>query len=72
MQEYDDPVKFYVDKLSEGISTLAASAFDERNPAVKKMLKMAITACRKEGKSVGICGQGLSGIINSQDSTYDN
>jgi pyruvate,water dikinase len=41
-------------------SALVASAFDERNPAVKKMLKMAITACRKEGKYVGICGQGPS------------
>ncbi len=41
-------------------SALVASAFDERNPAVKKMLKMAITACQKKGKYVGICGQGPS------------
>ncbi|MGM0593652.1 MAG: phosphoenolpyruvate synthase [Pseudomonadota bacterium] len=41
-------------------SGLIADAFDERDPAVKKMLKMAITACRKQGKYVGICGQGPS------------
>ena len=37
-----------------------AHSFDERNPAVLKMLDMAITACRKAGKYVGICGQGPS------------
>ena len=36
------------------------AGFDERNPAVLKMLDMAITACRKAGKYVGICGQGPS------------
>lgn len=41
-------------------SGLIADAFDERDPAVKKMLKMAIAACRKQGKYVGICGQGPS------------
>ncbi|HEY9147917.1 MAG TPA: putative PEP-binding protein, partial [Gammaproteobacteria bacterium] len=41
-------------------SGLIAEAFDERDPAVKKMLKMAISACRKQGKYVGICGQGPS------------
>jgi len=41
-------------------SSLVASSFDERNPAVKAMLKMAIDACRKQGKYVGICGQGPS------------
>jgi pyruvate,water dikinase len=41
-------------------SGLVAGAFDERNPAVKKMLHMAISACRKQGKYVGICGQGPS------------
>jgi len=41
-------------------SALVADAFDERNPAVKAMLKMAIEACRKQGKYVGICGQGPS------------
>ena len=41
-------------------SSLIAKSFDERNPAVKKMLSMAISACRKQGKYVGICGQGPS------------
>lgn len=37
-----------------------ASTFDERNIAVKKMLSMAINACLKAGKYIGICGQGPS------------
>jgi pyruvate,water dikinase len=37
-----------------------ADAFDERDPAVKYMLHLAIQACRKAGKYVGICGQGPS------------
>ncbi|MBV8465736.1 MAG: phosphoenolpyruvate synthase [Burkholderiales bacterium] len=37
-----------------------ASLFDERNEAVKAMLSMAIQACRKQGKYIGICGQGPS------------
>ncbi len=37
-----------------------ASTFDERDPAVKKMLGMAIDACRARGRYVGICGQGPS------------
>lgn len=37
-----------------------AAAFDERNPAVKVMLHLAISACRKHHKYVGICGQGPS------------
>ena len=37
-----------------------ASTFDERDDAVKAMLSMAITACRKADKYVGICGQGPS------------
>lgn len=41
-------------------SALVAENFDERNPAVLKMLSMAITACNKKGKYVGICGQGPS------------
>jgi pyruvate, water dikinase len=41
-------------------SSLVAASFDERDPAVKAMLKMAIDACRKQGKYVGICGQGPS------------
>jgi pyruvate, water dikinase len=41
-------------------SSIVAKLFDERDPAVKKMLSMAITACKKAGKYVGICGQGPS------------
>jgi pyruvate,water dikinase len=41
-------------------SGLVAEAFDERDPAVQVMLRMAIQACRKQGKYVGICGQGPS------------
>jgi pyruvate,water dikinase len=41
-------------------SGLVMDAFDERNEAVKRMLSMAITACRKANKYVGICGQGPS------------
>ena len=41
-------------------SALVAQAFDERNPAVKALLSMAISACRKLGRYVGICGQGPS------------
>jgi pyruvate,water dikinase len=41
-------------------SELVAGAFDERDPAVEAMLRMAIRACRKAGKYVGICGQGPS------------
>jgi pyruvate, water dikinase len=41
-------------------SAIVAHLFDERNPAVKKMLSMAITAAKKKGKYIGICGQGPS------------
>jgi pyruvate,water dikinase len=41
-------------------SGLVAAGFDERDAAVKAMLQMAIRACRKQGKYVGICGQGPS------------
>jgi pyruvate, water dikinase len=41
-------------------SSLVAAGFDERDPAVKRMLTMAIEACRAQGKYVGICGQGPS------------
>ena len=37
-----------------------AATFDERDDAVKAMLAMAISACRKRGSYVGICGQGPS------------
>ena len=41
-------------------SGLIAHLFDERNPAVKKLLSMAISACRARDKYIGICGQGPS------------
>lgn len=41
-------------------SALVADGFDERDPAVLHMLELAITACKKAGKYVGICGQGPS------------
>ena len=41
-------------------SSLIAASFDERDPAVKYLLHLAIQACRKAGKYVGICGQGPS------------
>ncbi len=42
-----------------GLELLAAD-FDERDPAVKKLLAHAIKACRDQNKYVGICGQGPS------------
>ena len=50
-------------QLSLGLdrdSGIVAGQFDERDPAVKKMLHLAIEACRRKGKYVGICGQGPS------------
>jgi len=41
-------------------SSIIADQFDERDPAVKQMLHLAIQACRRAGKYVGICGQGPS------------
>jgi pyruvate,water dikinase len=41
-------------------SGLVAHLFDERNDAVKVLLKSAISACKAQGKYVGICGQGPS------------
>ncbi|WP_126970386.1 phosphoenolpyruvate synthase [Xanthomonas sp. BRIP62411] len=41
-------------------SSIVAHLFDERNPAVKKLLSMAIKSARAKGKYVGICGQGPS------------
>jgi pyruvate,water dikinase len=41
-------------------SSIVASLFDERDPAVKKLLAMAIKTAREKGKYVGICGQGPS------------
>jgi pyruvate,water dikinase len=42
-----------------GLAVLAAD-FDERDPAVKALISMAITACKRQGKYIGICGQGPS------------
>ena len=42
-----------------GMALLAAD-FDERDPAVKALLSLAIKACREQGKYIGICGQGPS------------
>ncbi|PZT27453.1 phosphoenolpyruvate synthase [Stenotrophomonas maltophilia] len=50
-------------QLSLGLdrdSSIVAHLFDERNPAVKKLLSMAIKSARAKGKYVGICGQGPS------------
>jgi pyruvate,water dikinase len=41
-------------------SALIADTFDERDDAVKALLAMTITACKKQNKYVGICGQGPS------------
>ena len=41
-------------------SGLIADGFDERNAAVKKMITLAIDACHRQGKYIGICGQGPS------------
>jgi len=41
-------------------SELIAHVFDEMNPAVLKMVSMAIQAAKKQGKYIGICGQGPS------------
>ncbi|GMR21591.1 MAG: phosphoenolpyruvate synthase [Gammaproteobacteria bacterium] len=41
-------------------SGLVAHLFDERDPAIRKMLLMAIKACQKHNKYIGICGQGPS------------
>ncbi len=46
-----------IDRDSNGA---IAASFDERNDAVKAMLHLAIDACRRKGKYVGICGQGPS------------
>ena len=41
-------------------SGLIAHLFDERNPAIYKLLEMAIKTCKAKGKYIGICGQGPS------------
>ena len=42
-----------------GLALLAAD-FDERDPAVTALIKLAISACKSQGKYIGICGQGPS------------
>jgi pyruvate,water dikinase len=42
------------------VAAIVAPLFDERDPAVRRLLQMAIESCRKAGKYVGICGQGPS------------
>ncbi len=42
-----------------GLELLAVD-FDERDPAVKALIKLAIAACKRQGKYIGICGQGPS------------
>ena len=41
-------------------SALVAGMFDERNPAVKELIQLAVKSCRDAGKYIGICGQGPS------------
>jgi RNA polymerase sigma factor (sigma-70 family) len=41
-------------------SALVAQSFDERDAAVKALIALAIAACRRQGKYIGICGQGPS------------
>jgi pyruvate, water dikinase len=41
-------------------SAIVAHLFDERNEAVKRMMQLAIRACKAKGKYIGICGQGPS------------
>jgi pyruvate,water dikinase len=41
-------------------SGIIADGFDEQDPAVKKMISMAISACHAQNKYIGICGQGPS------------
>ena len=45
-------------------SGLIAEGFDERNDAVKKLITMAVEACHRQGKYIGICGQGPSDHID--------
>ncbi|MGH8652779.1 MAG: putative PEP-binding protein [Gammaproteobacteria bacterium] len=41
-------------------SALLAARFDERDPAVKALVRLAIRACKAAGKYIGLCGQGPS------------
>ena len=52
-------------------SALIAHLFDERNPAVKKLLTMAIDACQAQKKYIGICGQGPSDYPDFAEWLYE-
>ena len=52
-------------------SGIVSHLFDERNPAVKKMLSMAIKACKDADKYIGICGQGPSDHIDLAQWLYE-
>jgi len=52
-------------------SGIVSHLFDERNPAVKKVLSMAITACNKANKYIGICGQGPSDHVDFAEWLFD-
>ena len=41
-------------------SALVAGMFDERNPAIKELIRLAVRACHDAGKYIGICGQAPS------------
>ncbi len=41
-------------------SALVAGLFDERNPAIKELIRMAVKSCHDAGKYIGICGQAPS------------
>lgn len=47
------------------------ASFDERDPAVKMLLEMAIKACRERGKYIGICGQGPSDYPDFAEWLFD-
>lgn len=52
-------------------SAVISHLFDERNPAVKKLLTMAIEACHKKNKYIGICGQGPSDYPDFADWLFE-
>ncbi len=44
-------------------SELVRDIYDERNEAVKKLLKQVIEVANKKGKYIGICGQSVSDFV---------
>jgi pyruvate,water dikinase len=44
-------------------SELVSSVYDERNPAVKKLIKQVIETANRRGKYIGICGQAVSDFV---------